>query len=75
MFTHVHFERRQRSKRGPIDYTFFERHGMTEIAFGSYNNGMFELINCVDGRVDTYRSAAVAFLALQHMLEDKKGFN
>lgn len=71
MFTHVHFERKQRGKRGPIDYTFFERKTMKEIAFGSYSNGSFELFNSIDGSIDIYRSAAVAFLALQHKLEDR----
>ena len=74
MALHVGIKEHQRSKYGRTDYTFIDCHTSEEIAFGSYNNGNFELLSFREGTVDKYVSAAVAFTALQRRLELEYGY-
>lgn len=72
---HIDFKEHKTTKYGRSDYTFIDRHTSEEIAFGSYNGeGDFELLSLREGVVDRYVSAAVAFTALQKMLESNYGY-
>lgn len=74
MTIHVEFKEHRRTKYGPIDYTFIDRHTSEEIAFGSYNGGGFELLSLRDGSVEQYANAAVAWVKTNRRLEEEYGY-
>lgn len=75
MTIHVEFIKHQKTKYGCTDYTFIDRHTSEEIAFGSYNGAKgFELIDLRTAGVNTYVSAAVAWTALNRLLENEYGY-
>lgn len=72
---HVAYTEKPVTVYGRTDYTFTDRHTSEEIAFGSYNNdGDFELLSLREGGVDKYVCAAVAWTALNRMLQHEYGY-
>lgn len=71
---HVDFEKHAAKRGRCTDYTFIDRHTSEEIAFGSYNNGSFELLRTQLGGIEQYVSAAVAWTALNKELAAKYGY-
>lgn len=74
MTMHIEFTRKQRSKYGPFDYTFIDRHTSEEIAFGSYGSDGFEVISLRDGGIERYATAAVAWTQLNRQLSESYGY-
>lgn len=75
MTIHIEFVEHRKTKYGRIDYTFIDRHTSEEIAFGSYNNeGDFEVISLREGGVEKFGSAAVAYTALNRLLQQEYGY-
>ncbi len=74
MTIHVEFKQHRRTKYGPVDYTFIDRHTSEEIAFGSYNEGSFEVLSFRDSGVERYDTAAVAWTKLNNKLMREYGY-
>ena len=75
MTLHIDFVEHRKTKYGRTDYTFLDRHTSEEIAFGSYNDeGDFEVLSHREGVVEKFVSAAVAYTALNRLLESQYGY-
>lgn len=74
MALHVEFKKHKTTEYGRIDYTFLDRHTSEEIAFGSYNDGDFELLSLRDGGIEKHSNAAVAWVSLNRRLENEYGY-
>jgi hypothetical protein len=74
MTIHIEFvEHIKKSGRGS-DYTFLDRHTKTEIAFGSYNNDGFEVMDLVDGNITRVNNAGMAYIMLNRKLTNEYGY-
>jgi hypothetical protein len=74
MTIHVEFvEHPVKSGRG-VDYTFLDRHTKTEIAIGTYSNGMFEVMDLVEGNIKKVNNAGMAFVMLNRKLANEYGY-
>jgi hypothetical protein len=74
MTIHVEYVEHAKKVGRGSDYTFLDRHTKTEIAFGSYNNGMFEVMDFVDGSITRVNNAGMAYVMLNRKLTNEYGY-
>lgn len=74
MAIHIEFREHRKKKTVAVDYTFVNRHNGTELAFGTYSKGMFELMDLQNGSIERFKSAAVAWTHLNQKLTNEYGY-